>query len=194
MDGSTFDTLVRALARAKSRRSILGGLVAGSLGTLAMRAPVVAGKKISICHATGSDSNPWRLIEISENAWTAHQKHGDGVFGGQDHCGACGNACDDHQSCDFGVCVSPECSPLCQESFCACQDDYLCVHGNCLELSSGGCRFTGSPPEESVEGLELCVCNVAQLDDCTDSLDCGIYQFCARLGSLQHCMIGCTPG
>ncbi len=33
--------------------------------------------KITICHATGSSTNPWVVITISENAWPAHQAHGD---------------------------------------------------------------------------------------------------------------------
>jgi len=34
-------------------------------------------KKITICHATGSETNPYVEITISENAWPAHQAHGD---------------------------------------------------------------------------------------------------------------------
>ena len=34
-------------------------------------------KKITICHATGSESNPFVVITVSENAWPAHQAHGD---------------------------------------------------------------------------------------------------------------------
>jgi hypothetical protein len=33
--------------------------------------------KVSICHKTGSDSNPWVQIEVSENALEAHMAHGD---------------------------------------------------------------------------------------------------------------------
>jgi hypothetical protein len=35
------------------------------------------GDKITICHRTGSEQNPWVQITVSENAWSAHQKHGD---------------------------------------------------------------------------------------------------------------------
>jgi hypothetical protein len=33
--------------------------------------------KITICHRTGSEKNPWVQITVSANAWKAHQKHGD---------------------------------------------------------------------------------------------------------------------
>lgn len=33
--------------------------------------------KVSLCHATGSASNPYVLIRVSENALKAHKRHGD---------------------------------------------------------------------------------------------------------------------
>jgi signal peptidase len=33
--------------------------------------------QITICHHTGSDTNPWEEITINENAWPAHEQHGD---------------------------------------------------------------------------------------------------------------------
>lgn len=47
-------------------------LLALPLVVLAVPAP-----KIEICHLTGSETNPWVEIEINENAWSAHVKHGD---------------------------------------------------------------------------------------------------------------------
>jgi hypothetical protein len=35
--------------------------------------------KITICHHTGSEQNPQATITINENAWPAHQAHGDSI-------------------------------------------------------------------------------------------------------------------
>ncbi len=48
--------------------------------------------KVLICHRTLSETNPYRLISISESALPAHLRHGDvlpGQFGGPWHASTC---------------------------------------------------------------------------------------------------------
>jgi len=35
------------------------------------------GNQILICHQTGSETNPWEELTIPQNAWPAHERHGD---------------------------------------------------------------------------------------------------------------------
>lgn len=45
--------------------------------TPALVANATPAAKVAICHATGSQSNPWELIEVAEPALAAHEGHGD---------------------------------------------------------------------------------------------------------------------
>jgi len=54
--------------------------------------------KVTICHRTGSATNPWVVITVSANAWPAHEAHGDTMWNGG--------------SCD-GTSVAPNTEELC---------------------------------------------------------------------------------
>lgn len=47
--------------------------------TPALAANAAPPTKTTICHATGSESNPWGLIEVPEPALGAHAGHGDSI-------------------------------------------------------------------------------------------------------------------
>ena len=44
------------------------------------------GKKVTLCHKTGSKSHPWVKIRVSKNAVKAHMRHGDMALGANGDC------------------------------------------------------------------------------------------------------------
>ncbi len=46
-------------------------------GTVPTQTGTTGGRKVTICHKTGSKTNPGVTITVSENAWPAHMAHGD---------------------------------------------------------------------------------------------------------------------
>jgi hypothetical protein len=79
MDSSRFDEWTRGLARAASRRRMLGMLGGGFVAAVtAGRQSASAGPaKIALCHATGDPANPYTVMEVPEPALDAHMAHGD---------------------------------------------------------------------------------------------------------------------
>jgi hypothetical protein len=54
-------------------------------GTTSSTAPD-EGKKVTLCHKTGSKSHPWVKIRVSKNAVKAHMRHGDLALGASGDC------------------------------------------------------------------------------------------------------------
>ena len=44
--------------------------------------------KVTVCHRTGSASHPGHVIEVSKNAWPAHEAHGDEIVESEEECDA----------------------------------------------------------------------------------------------------------
>lgn len=135
MDTQKFDGIVKSLATGASRRTILQGVFGGALGSLGMRGAMAQPSKVGVCHQTGSDTNPFEYIVVSENAVPAHEAHGDAVWvdltSDVYNCGWCGNACADGEACVDGMCMTTCVSvgDVCTTSADCCDAD--CVNGLC---------------------------------------------------------------
>ena len=145
MDGPGFDRLTRRLSSATSRRSVLKGLLAGAAVSLtsigASKTALAKGEKALVCHATGSASNPWELIEVSVNAIPDHEAHGDTInpdFGSDvNNCGGCGIVCEQPAS-------------ACQAAICS-EEAGGCTIGNANE--GGDCTTDSGLPGSCASGL-----------------------------------------
>ena len=77
MDDRRFDELTRALGRVRSRRTVVKGLGATLVGgVLASRVRGGAeAQQFGICHATGSQNNPYEFITPDNQSYAAHLEH-----------------------------------------------------------------------------------------------------------------------
>jgi hypothetical protein len=78
MDGRGFDDFVRRLATQRSRRSVLRGLVGGSVAVIATKAGgALAADKVTICHFPPENPANVQVISVGSAALPEHQAHGD---------------------------------------------------------------------------------------------------------------------
>jgi hypothetical protein len=161
MDQTRFDDLTRLLSRGQTRRSItrlLGGLTLGGLfavdavPTDAKKGGKGKGKgrgkgkntkkahKVTICHRTGSQTNPFIVITVDKSALPAHEAHGDLV------------GCPEPRVIDFETCTC------------------LCPGVNCLpsrvpnpETCGCDCRPIVCPPG-TVQNPQTCECECRPVD------------------------------
>src|SRR3989344_4982239 len=66
------------------QRKILGllAILAVVAWTASLSVVSAGDEKMNICHKTGSESNSWNALQISPDAWAAHQSHGDFEYEG----------------------------------------------------------------------------------------------------------------
>lgn len=85
--------------------ALLAGVVAAAQGQEPVTQTVTPPSKITICHKTGSDSNPWRRITVSSRGWmNPNSKSGHVVGGHIRHTG-------DAIVVGTGACPSPTLTP-----------------------------------------------------------------------------------
>jgi hypothetical protein len=140
MDGSRFDALTRSLARPKSRRTFLSGVLAIPIGPGSLR---VAGAAClpnrvyrrtmgCVCNSTGRPPGPDGLCPCPNRSIDCGGRCAD-ITNDRDHCGACGNVCPvDRPFCVGGACVA------CRRNA-DCDDDVACTVDACV---GGDCRHT----------------------------------------------------
>ncbi len=175
MDSERFDNLIRRLETTRvTRGGVLRGVVASAMAAVAgaallrdtdarkkrgksrVKSQGAKAGKVTICHFTHSETNPYSIITVSRNSVQeqSHLSHGDFEY---DDC-----------------CLDSECSlpdgvdPQCNEAFCdqgtcgtrfldvACDDDNLCTENDhCVE--QGGVGVCAGTPKNCDDG-----------DTCTD--------------------------
>ena len=133
MDGHRFDDLARAFAGPRSRRRLLGGLVAGLGGALGLgaaggrAAPRGGGKPQGRC-ATGYTNCRGTCVILAAD---------------ENHCGACSTACPTGWDCCGGTCRPPESFvddvANCGGCGVACPPGQGCCGGECRNDEGAGC-------------------------------------------------------
>ena len=105
----------------------------------------VVGKKISICHHTGSATNPYVGITIAVKGCIAghqaqHPEDLNPVDGECPTCVADGGACLEDGACCGGSCIDGTCQPpVCEEAGACCASDSDCCSGSCCP-ETGTCE------------------------------------------------------
>lgn len=175
MDTQGFDHLTLKIAdgNASSRRTILGGLLAGGLGLLA-GVPVAARKK---ARAKSGGQKARNKKHGKRNARCKGATRCGGKCVNTDtsnqHCGACDVTCAAGEQCIHGRCYSPD---ICPAGFQACPDFQRCSvdDSDCFCGSTTGGQTVCFQDEDFCESPRPCVttsdCDQGRV--CLDSIGC----------------------
>lgn len=175
MEGAKFDTIVKALAARRTRRSVLQGMLGGGAALAADRARTtlaVPKPGVEICHLKGNGQ--YQLITIPASAAQGRLSRGGGYLGSVEHCSTCGDACTKPDactapSCDSGVCnAESQCAPI-DNCTPACG-----VNGECATASSCGtsqaCCGDSCTSLGTIEQCSTCDDGCFSVDSCTPAM------------------------
>ncbi len=184
MDGSKFDELTRrfVVSRRGALRLLAGSVLGAAAPMMARTTGSAQGGRIPVCHATGSGSNPWTYVEISDNRNDPHSGHAGDIIAvdlssNPNHCGACGHSCDDGDPCTIDTCVGGACVNTlidCSGSSDQCNTG-VCNGGQCVKqpvadgtnCSDGNlCTQTDTCQAGNCTGSNPVVCSA--IDECHD--------------------------
>jgi hypothetical protein len=200
MDQDRFDRFTRTMAEGASRRQVLRQMIGGAMGgVLALKGVRSAGAapagKVNICHHTGSASNPFEYISVSQNAVAAHTAHGDVInpdlMNDVNNCGGCGISCDDGNLCTHNICSGGVCSNPAVD--CSGAGDH-CNVGTC-DPGTGGCYADPAPLEGAScdDGVNCTENDVCTAGVCGGSpIDCSGEDDACNVGVCDEATGGCV--
>lgn len=182
MDPKHFDALARSLARAGSRRRLLGGLLVGTFTPLAAAAKLHHGPEPASCLAIGKRCT---AHDASSN------QHVNGKGKGKRRAPSCTKCCsrlgsagsDGKARCackpEGDACANPSecCGGLCRNGTCtACPGDLKPCNGACVDLQTNN-RYCGDCATTCASGQRCqnasCVCDGRScLNGCCDGATC----------------------
>ncbi len=165
MDTARFDQMMTSLARTASRRTALGGLLAGAIGLLA-REDVPARKKR---RTRRCKSGKVRCGKSCVNTNTSAS-----------HCGRCNSACASGEQCLNGRCFSEDTCPILQE---ACPNFRRCG------IEDSDCFCGGTTGGESICFQDEDFCESPR--PCNSTADCAEGRVC--LDSSLCCTVRDMP-
>jgi hypothetical protein len=173
MDPRHFDDLVKRLAQGTSRRKVLKGFAGGIAGVFAggvakQTADAAPDPKVTICHFTHSETNPYNIITVSSNSQLQHHlNHGDSLFG--DCCIDSDCSVPDGTQCAIAVCqvdgTGTSFCGLVPNPSAACDDGIACTENDVCGAGVDEC--SGTPNDALCDDSNACT-----TDTCVVGVGC----------------------